>query len=1134
MNGFHFFTHIFLIVTIMTGCSQVAPQRFPAQEESLVRSAMISPRNGERYVLLGIKDPNGIDLRQFCVRDKNCFEGKDIGSVEPRFLISVNKSGPEKVYSFTQGRFIKSEGSPWPGAKVQFYPDPARVPSLPHPLLDVRFPKIHNAARALALATAAIVPIAGDIWMEVDRKIYSYQIQDAVALERMLRHELDSKGALTSFLSSNEILSILASINIEYHPDGLGSSLSGAYGVDDRIADYEVFKAKKETYIKKNLAKMTDWANRTNTVIIPFGERFALVAWDKTKKIPLSEIEEMQEDQIGLSMGLLDRKKLKEDQEREEKIAGVQKLVPLGVIDLGTETMPSEILDFEKPGFFELQATAKHLSDFFTRLTVDFIPIQIFYMGLQVSKEGLKFYIKKKGKAVAVDRLRSYSDLRILISMGLVHIDPEEFTKDILVEYMGLPPEKANALTKKDLSEFLLKGASEELSDGQETVKEKIAIQVKRFKLLLEKRGLPKIREPFIPDARKEEKELSLLVDEGKTSLTNRPVIAFLVDGLSKEHLDHAMKHDLMPTVKEIFVQNGLFLESYTSRSITLPSWSTILTGLEPDEHGTRSNSPAQTLPGTKQEDLIDFRKELITPSYIKTSRSLQRIREAGAEWIVKDVPPEQTIINFMPLNDQNYPSVFSLLKTTLTELRSIIYGSHNGTDTLDTTSARLTAHAIEKHPGKHRLVINWYAGIDHNAHAGNSLFSLLGASKEKNPFMVIDQSIRKILIAAKKDPVLKDAVIFLISDHGHHGHVDKSKNNTNLNLTRLFAGDYPEMRNFNFVVQAASSPDPDHDLTYLKEFFIQPFTYVYPRNGKPDLILDYSGDRLAQVYLKKEEWGPERRHSYFDLVHHKKGDLINLLLKFELRNTETLEQGGQRGNPIQFVALPLASKEAQEGVREWLQDQDLENMDFDRPPVIVQAKDQKIAMVLTKKSVTGEDLFSYIVIDNFYQTPDGKISGEISSETHKDPFGYIGVIDSTSNLIGWHTDREWLMKARNHKFPSAPFSLVRTLTVSKRLASPRWEAETPDFLLVASDHFNFNSGSYTESDHGGLLANEVRTTFAVGALKKGVVKKKLEMKEPAMIRDVAPTILNVLGIPERAVGMHGKNLVPYLLENSY
>jgi hypothetical protein len=445
---------------------------------------------------------------------------------------------------------------------------------------------------------------------------------------------------------------------------------------------------------------------------------------------------------------------------------------------------------------------------------------------------------------------------------------------------------------------------------------------------------------------------------------------------------------------------------------------------------------------------------------------------------------------------------------------------------------------------------MNWYASLDHHAHYNNARMA--------RRIMEIDKMMGEVMRTARQDPVLKKAMIFLVSENGNLGgknivlggdstgnesSMQKSYEviNTGFNLTYLFSGDQHGYNHWRWVVGTVESPKPEHDLHFLKEFLLQPVAYTYrglQKNlGPRSLLLDYVGDNLAQIYLRSNDNPGQQvnnyeRPNFYQLSHglapadpqktpiDLPQELLNLTVKNVMISEAPFldlikEQTGLR--PVKYFIMGLDGERARSTL---MRELNLPIESIDRPPVLVRAYPNKTSVILCRRNIFGEDEFAYYVLKNFSQNETGEISAEVSTNSEDDPYKLLGFVGDGKILSTFMTDRQWLRYTRFHPEPTAIFSPVRILTLSPRLASYNVEGfavSVPDFVLVSNRGFNFNSSYTSEADHGAFSREESATVFYASSLPSDG-RSPRHYAEPVLTRDFAPTVLEYLGIDYRGL----------------
>jgi len=641
------------------------------------------------------------------------------------------------------------------------------------------------------------------------------------------------------------------------------------------------------------------------------------------------------------------------------------------------------------------------------------------------------------------------------------------------------------------------------------------------------------------------------------------PMIIFMIDGLRPDRFKIAAEEGLIPNLRSLFYERGTEVESFTPRSLTLPSWSTILTGYESDTHGIRSNSPTSRTEVGITDNYLNPVKDLLEAKNWKKNRAFQRVEEdqtgePGKVWFPAYFGSKQTLYNYLPVvNGASTPSS-ALIDQFFSNLASYYNDSWFPPTALDIASAKNTAGIIEadRKKGNLRLIMNWYSGVDEAQHYNNHLLPVV--------LRDIDQAVGLVLQAAQNHPVLKNATVLLISDHGHTGGFDAFCEhsplfkrvadqkttlsgplvaNTSFNLTHFLGGHFRGFEHLQFNVATPSPVETRPDLSWMGEFFMPALHINYKRfthTQEPTALIDYSGSSLAQIYLKGQaHW--KRRLSYYELTNFfipesgMRTHLFNDLFKARMGNLMITDDDLlsrltdlTKRHPVHFIAMPLEQNENITSLDKWGASD--ETGSSTRDPVLVLSKDHtqagiKAGIIFTKSDYEGRDWFRYVVVKNFNQEASGRYAGVPSVDPNDDPLQYIGQVPTAELSSQWKTDHEWLRLARDHQYPTAIFSLARTLTLAPKFTNlsvtrglsesvkTARKAEIPDFILIANPGFGFHDGAPMQSDHGGLSYEEVRNSFFISSMNKALFQKHEEIREPVLTRDYAATLLEYAGL---------------------
>jgi len=1071
---------------------------------------------------------------------------------DPKFLFQIENKKVTYVYSFDLGNWNNGRGfggSPVirKNHRTRMTPkNPANFASLPPKLLNTDKPRralVNRLLGEISMEVLSFAPLGSFAYMikHMTRHTELIRQQQAAYLEAMLR-QLENDPTLnrdfSNLISQKEVTRTIESLLVRFHPnEGFGGLLVN----EEMRSDYaKKIKAIKKDESNLHFSRLTKIANEKGLWLYPISANHSLVAYDPESSAPLDHYKDFD---LDLTSPASLPKDLLSIAERKKR------LIPLGILSSSQQVSSTALVDFNASLDPSMNSRLLRVLDAGRDIGFNFIPVPLLAFGLRMAGEGVEFVMKKQGSTFFESTVQSYGELQAIMDMGLATLPidqllqealtsnlddwgfTEEEIKDIKTKLSRASPEQADdiihgifgAIVKKESdSSFIVNlQSTKQLKHTKE-------VHLLRFNNWLKRNQK---RNPSSSSKNFDKSSAGTAQSASKQADQRKATILFLVDGLRPDRLLEQSQKGLMPTVRSHFIDRGLSIDAYTSRSLTLPSWATVLTGREIDEHGLRSNNPISRTEKRIQENFLDARKDLLIPDYIRKGRSYQHLESSQTSWIPMHFTEDQILLGFLPINSGNYPPIKGILNILPRSIRKITSSTFSGVEVLDQASANEIAKAIRKNPGSKNLIIIWLASIDEMSHSGSHQMNWA--------YKTVDSSIATVLNAAKADPILKNARTYLISDHGHLGGLEKRVapgcaesnssdffiNNTGFNLTKFFAGDFFQARNLNFVVGAAESPNPSHDLGYLKEFLIHPFEYTYrghqEHQGERTLMVDYSGDNMAQIYLLKYQ-GREIKSplTYGQLKNYKKDtssgniDFPGLMLKQKLNNLESLDKDVRAciekvtgRHPIQLFAASLG-QQSLKSIRKKLPEE--HHRPWTRTPILVEALGEKKAIILTHQNQVGFDVFQYFLVKDFQQTEDGDLSFAIENEITKDPLKIITNQNEIELAQHGMIDRTWfdMNRKNNVENIAGPMGIVRSLTLAQNIAQdPKRQAEIPDFLLYANVGYSFQSSSAHQSDHGGLSRRESQITLNVSGLGSSSWKQAHSLETSVLTRDIAPTV---------------------------
>jgi hypothetical protein len=1124
-------------------------------------------------IVLGV--PAGDDLRVSSFNfEKLGFQGPDMDHIDPKFLLELDGDEVKKVRSFEledYDKIFSSEGKNLlPPTLIKV--DTAKSSEVKHFIGNVA--ASFGKSLGFPLGTTTVL---SKIHSKTKRNIYKLQ---AFYLLEILNKSLpdynlfpELRAALSPRpeVAEQMIKKLGSALLVLYNTQ---SNLAGVSSqIDDSGDSFEKWRAIQAGIRSQNQGYLLRLANEMGLHVVPIGQDFSVLFVSSThnpetiaglqKKYPaFLNVQKMSEH-------------LSKHQEDAASNSGSGQLLPVSIVSYIHPKGPIEIVNFPDPGTIGQKIQDIARMEIAKELSGSFVPFSNLVINSVMHK--IKKSSLNNGDTRYLDHLQSFGALLALTETHAYRIHRTYRPLEICTSRLREAVDQVRMLHPLNFKHFstamndiaYLLGSEEEKKGrltGGPTLKEIRSIKKAHYTNLERFFGVEVVAQNNSQASRSPSSLPSFLRREELPE--RKPVILFLIDGLRPDRFKIAAEEGLLPNLKSLFVDHGTHLESYASRSLTVPSWSTILTGFENDMNGIRSNTPTSRFEQKTTDNFLDPMSDLLLLKYISKSRSFHRLEEnqtgePGKVWLPAYFHEDQRFYNFIPVVKKPHYAFKKIFSDIPSQLSDLFNRTWNPPTALDVSSAWVTAKAIrEDKENKLRFVMNWYASVDEAQHYNNHL--LPSVYKE------LDQSIGGILEAARKHPVLKDATVFLLSDHGHSGGygpfdenstVYRSKHpargtlagplmiHTGFNLTNFFQGRFQNHKNYTFKVTASTQPHQPYYFDSFKGLGIakakpQPFF----RHKNSEVLIDYAGDNLAHVYLKGlTQW--DRRHNFYELTHFVRSpgesplnipaDLLNIQLenvsvthhklsKKIIRKTEK--------RPVGLLAMALPGQSAKDSADRIFSVPG--TAPSSRDPVLVMArgkagKPYRYGLILTRSLPGSMDQFRYLVLKDFQQTPDGRIVGQnselptLSNDPNDDPLDYLGNLASAVSLDTWKGDREWLELAQNHPKPTAVFALARALTLSSKFMDPASnqvnsevkksrQGEVPDFLVISNPGYAFHSDIPEESDHGGLSREEVRNTFFVGSLNPNRYLVHREIRNPPILtRDFMATILNYAGMGE-------------------
>jgi len=259
----------------------------------------------------------------------------------------------------------------------------------------------------------------------------------------------------------------------------------------------------------------------------------------------------------------------------------------------------------------------------------------------------------------------------------------------------------------------------------------------------------------------------------------------------------------------------------------------------------------------------------------------------------------------------------------------------------------------------------------------------------------------------------------------------------------------------------------------------------------------------------------------------------INYLPLLKSQSVRNNVQAAVGSHPVDFIAMrvPKAALE--------LPAQDLPDDD----PVWLYGGEDRQALILTRHRAGRLEL-RYLALRGLRQSEDGVIRFEpckpapgFPLQLIEDAHLAVPAENRAAWLDGWHTETDWYHAVHQTRYSNGIIALheqfLRTalppgqsgdLALLNRFQERRRRLAEPDFLIFASNHWNFNVRGFNPGgNHGSFFRISTNSVLMFAGGAETSVPKQQDVVEPYDSLSLVPTILEMMGRHTDAQALPGR-----------